>query len=267
MIANRTSLGLAAALAMVCGGAQAAPQILGIVASNGPVPLNCDVQGCRADLSSFCLQQPRANPSPGQAYFPVEGAEIALIGTTASGETTRLPAAPYMSFATDRGFTAIEVTIPAETVAALGLSGLAVEIGEKVSLLPAAAGGDKDPQTADEIALATGAFRDKGVEFFDRGSDSGDAIRLANRLINALPKRGRLPGETDGRLLESAIATPAGRAAEAEGIAMAREMFGTCRQKVDVTHHVATMRACLEGTHDRLVANTNVAFWESLGNY
>jgi hypothetical protein len=34
---------------------------------------------------------------------------------------------------------------------------------------------------------------------------------------------------------------------------------------VDVTHHVFSMRDCLEGSHDRLVTKTNIEFWESLG--
>jgi hypothetical protein len=263
----RLQAALAGIALLAAGGAQAAPQVLGIVASNGPVPLACGEAGCHADLSSFCLQQPRENPGPGQSYLPMNGADIALIGRNGAGETVRLPAAPYLSFNTDRGFTAIEVTLPPDKLAALGLSDLAVEIGEKVSLLPAAAAGDSDPQTAEEIALATGEFREKGAEFFDKTGESGDAIRLANRMINALPAHGRGAGDSDGRILEAVIATAAGQTANGEGVALAREMYATCQHKVDVTHHIGTMRACLEGTHDRLVVNTNIDFWNSLNSY
>lgn len=266
-ISARTLLGIAGAAWLAAGGAQAAPQVLGIVASNGPIPLTCDAAGCRADLSTFCLQQPRDNPQPGQSYMPVDGADIMLTGRNTAGETVRMPAAPYLGFATARGFTAIEVSLPAEKLSALGLTDPAIEIGEKASLIPAATAGDANPQTADEIAVATRTFRDKGAEFFDRAGESGDAIRLANRMINALPLRGRGPADSNGQVLEAAIATPAGQAALPGGIALARQMYGTCREKVDVTHHVASMRACLEGTHDRLVVNTNIDFWNSLGSY
>jgi hypothetical protein len=262
----RTLFGIAGAAWLAAGGAQAAPQVLGIVASNGPIPLTCDAGGCRADLSTFCLQQPRDNPQPGQSYMPLDGADIVLTGRNAAGETVRLPAASYLGFTTDRGFTAIEVSLPAEKLAALGLTDPGIEIGEKASLIPAAAASDADPQTAGEIAIAAGAYRDKGAEFFDQAGESGDAIRLANRMINALP-RGRRAGDSDGQVLEAAIATPAGQAAAPGGVTLARQMFSTCREKVDVTHHVASMRACLEGTHDRLVVNTNIDFWNSLGSY
>ncbi len=262
----RTLLGIAGVAWLASGGAQAAPQVLGIVASNGPIPLTCDAAGCRADLSTFCLQQPRDNPQPGQSYKPVDGADILLTGRNAAGEVVRLPAASYLGFTTDRGFTAIEISLPAERLAVLGLTDPAIEIGEKASLIPAATASDANPQTADEIAIATGAFRDKGAEFFDRTGASGDAIRLANRMINALP-RGRQAGDSDGHVLEAAIATPAGQTAAPGGVTLVRQMYSTCQEKVDVTHHVASMRACLEGTHDRLVVNTNIDFWNSLGSY
>jgi hypothetical protein len=34
---------------------------------------------------------------------------------------------------------------------------------------------------------------------------------------------------------------------------------------VDVTHHIDTMRACLIGSHDNMVVNSNIQFWDSLG--
>jgi hypothetical protein len=262
----RILFGIAGAAWLAAGDAKAAPQVLGIVASKGPIPLTCDAGGCWADLSTFCLQQPRDNPQPGQSYMPVDGADIVLTGRNAVGEKVRLPAASNLGFTTDRGFTAIEVSLSAEKLAALGLTDPGIEIGEKASLVPATAANDADPQTADEIAIATGAYRDKGAEFFDQAGEYGDAIRLANRMINALP-HGRHAGDSDGRVLEAAIATPAGQAAALGGVTLARQMYSTCREKVDVTHHVASMRACLEGTHDRLVVNTNIDFWNSLGSY
>jgi hypothetical protein len=249
------------------GAAEAAPQVLGLVVSKGPIPMTCDSAGCRADLSSFCLQQPRDNPQPGQSYLPVDSADITLVGRSASGETVRLPAAPYLAFSTERGFTAIGASLSPDKLAALGLADVAIEVGEKVSLIPATAQNDRNPQTAQEIAIATGAYRDKGAEFFDQANESGDAIRIANRMVNALPVRGYDAADSDGRVLAAALSTDAGQAATPGGIAVARQMYSTCREKVDVTHHVDTMRACLQGTHDRLVVGTNIEFWNSLGSY
>ncbi len=249
------------------GGAQAVPQILGVVASHGPIPLDCGSDGCRADLSTFCLQQSRDNPARGQAYVPVEGADIVLSGTDALGRNLQLSATPYIGFATDRGFTAIEITLPPQKRAELGLSDIAIDIGEGVSLVPVAAANHSNPQTADEIAIATGAFREKGAEFFDRIGETGDAIRLANRMINALPAHGRSIDDSDGDILEAAIATGAGRASTIKGIALARLIYAACQKKADEDHHSKNMRSCLEGAHDRLVANTNVDLWSSLASY
>ncbi|MGE0116674.1 MAG: hypothetical protein AB7S71_20535 [Dongiaceae bacterium] len=249
------------------GDVQAAPQILGVVASHGPIPLNCIDDGCSADLSTFCLQQSRDNPARGQTYVATEGADIFLSGTNRLGQNVRLSAAPYLKFATDRGFTAIEVTLSPEKLADLGLSDTAIDIGERVSLVPAAVTNDGNPQTTDEIALATGIFREKGAVFFDRIGATGDAIRLANQMINALPARGNFINDSEGSVLEAAIATDAGQIASVEGIALVRQMYATCQEKVNVSHHFENMRSCLESSHDQLVANTNVDLWSSLAGY
>src|SRR5215470_6635167 len=67
--------------------------------------LSAAPQRRRGDLSTFCLQQPRQNPEPGQQYTLADSRSLTLVGSNAKGETVRLPAAPYMSFVSDRGFT------------------------------------------------------------------------------------------------------------------------------------------------------------------
>jgi len=262
------SVGVVAAALMIGGGpAAAAPQILGIVASNGALPLICDAQGCHADLSTFCLQQPRANPDRGQRYRLADANSVTLVGTRSNGEVVRLPAAPYVSFFSDRGFTSVEVALPTDQLAALGLTGVAVEVGRQASLVPEAEANDPSPQSQDEVALALGSYRAQGSKFFDDRSEAADAIRLTNRMINALPPHQRQPADTDGHLIDLALQSDAAALADPAGIRLARDYHESCKTKVDVTHHVDSMLACLEGTHDRLVANTNVDFWRSLNGY
>ncbi len=244
--------------------AAAAPQILGLVASAGPIPLACDAAGCRAELSSFCLQQPRANPMPQTAYLPAAGAEIFLVGTDLEGAAVRLPAAPYLRFVAARGFTAVTVELPAEDLRELGLAEIAVEIGRDASLLPVVAHDDPSPQMADEITAATGPVRTAAEAFFDAPNESGDAIRATNAMINALPAKGRNTADSDGRLLAAATARE-GDNADPAGMSLAREIHASCVNRVDVSHHVFSMRDCLENSHDRLVIDTNLAFWKSLG--
>lgn len=257
----------AAALLIGVGPAAAAPQILGIVATNGALPLLCDADGCHADLSTFCLQQPRANPDQGQRYRLADDSSVMLIGTKNDSTTVRLPAATYVTFSTDRGFTSVEVVLPPERLAALGLTSVAVEIERQASLLPEDAADDPSPQSEDEIALALGSYRAQGSKFFDDKGEAADAIRLTNRMINALPPRERQSADTDGHLIDLALQSDAAALADPAGIQLAREYHESCRVKVDVTHHVDSMLSCLQGTHDRLVANTNVDFWRSLNGY
>ncbi|HET6220772.1 MAG TPA: hypothetical protein VFE11_01350, partial [Dongiaceae bacterium] len=231
-------LGAAAALVLGAGAASAAPQILGIVASNGALPLACDDQGCRAELSTFCLQQPRANPAVGQEYALADAASVTLIGRNAAGQTLRLPAGPYLRFVSDRGFTSVALALPDAAMKALGLTGLAVEVAKDASLIPVEAPGDRDAQSADEIALATGAHRRQGESFFDDSGESADAIRLTNLMVNQLPHSGRQPTDTDGHVLTAALASDAGGAAVPAGLDLTRSIYATCQTKVDVTHHV-----------------------------
>lgn len=258
---------LAAATAVLAGvagpPALAAPQVLGLVASAAPLPLACDAAGCRIELSSFCLQQPRANPAPGTAYVPANPANLFLVGTDLAGVAVRIPAAPHLRFATARGFTAVTAEIDAVELRKLGLVKIALEIGRDVSLLPVARAGDAEPQTAAEIAAATGPIRAAAEGFFDDSGEAPDAIRLTNAMINALPDRGRTPTDGDGRLIRTAVARRAD--ADPAGVALARSIHAACVDKVDVRHHVFSMRDCLESSHDRLVTRTNIAFWESLG--
>jgi len=265
---QRLHLLLAAASAVFIGlaatPAVAAPQVLGLVASSAPTPFACDATGCHAELSSFCLQQPRANPAPDTAYLPAAGAEISLVGTDLGGAAVKIPAAPFLRFSSARGFTAVDVELPAETLRDLGLTGIAVVVGQNASLVPTAEANDTTPQTADEIAAATGPIRAAAEPFFDASGESPDAIRMTSAMINALPAQGRNPADGDGRLL-AAASTGQGAVADPSGIALARSIHAACVAKVDVTHHVFSMRDCLESSHDRLVVDTNLKFWESLG--
>lgn len=264
----RLHLSLGAACAVIIGlaalPAAAAPQVLGLVASATPTPLACDANGCRAEISSFCLQQPRANPAPDTAYLPAAGAEIFLVGTDLEGAAVTIPAAPYLRFTSARGFTAVDVELPAGILRDLGLTQVAVMVGEDVSLVPTAEAADPNPQTTDEIATAIGPIREAAEEFFDAPGESSDAIRMTSAMINALPAQGRNPNDSDGRLLATA-STSQGTTAAPSGIALARSIHAACVAKVDVSHHVFSMRDCLENSHDRLVVDTNLQFWESLG--
>ena len=58
------------------GLAVAAPQTLGFVATNGPVELKCEAGHCKAEFSSFCLQEKHGPPTKGTPYFAMHTRSI-----------------------------------------------------------------------------------------------------------------------------------------------------------------------------------------------
>ncbi len=246
--------------------AEAAPQILGLIASNGhATPLDCDGGDCTAQLSAFCLQETRHPPSSATRYEVAPGGDIALLVTTADGRGLRLPVAGSVEFETLIGFTSVKATLPeteaARLVAELGATGIAIEIGPLVSLLPADETKDPNPQSEDEIALATGAMRDAAQAMFEaRGV--GDGARITNLLINALP------AWQDDQMAAArhfwdrppplvAVAAP-------EGLKTAERIYRGCRISVE-SRSALSMKSCLQLKHADMMAETNHRFWRESG--
>jgi hypothetical protein len=245
--------------------AQGASQVLGLVASVRPTPMTCNASGCRAELSAFCLQQARPDPKLGTVYLAAPGAPLILVVTSRAGETRRLDATPYLAFVDNRGFASVTARLPAPALAGLDAAAVAIEVGGDASLLPVPQAGDDNPQGQDEIALATGASRAQAAPFFDRPGRDADAIRLTNAMINELPAVGWAKADTGGWVLSRVEGQYRGAPVDAAGLDLAERIHGQCVTRVDVTHHVTSMRDCLEGSHDVLVTHRNIDFWRSLG--
>lgn len=113
-----TALAVAAPLAT----ASAAPQPLGLVTTNGPVPLTCFAGQCAAEFTSFCLQRARSIPLPGTAFRAV-GDDFTLIAIAADGKSVRLPAVAHLTIINQRSFTSIRLAISKRALEALGGGG------------------------------------------------------------------------------------------------------------------------------------------------
>lgn len=256
---------LAGGLVLTAGLAEASPQVLGLVASIRPTPMQCGATGCRADLSSFCLEQPRPYPILGTVYDPAPNTKLTLVVTGRDGQIRRLDGTRYLAFVDDRGFASVTARLTAADLASLDAASLAIEVGKDASLLPVAKAADPDPQSNQEIALATGTSRKKAETFFDRPGRDSDAIRLTNAMINYLPagELGRNPADAD--VLAKTEALYQGAPVDPAGVRKAEEIHGNCVAKVDLRHQIESMRSCLEGSHDILLTHTNIDFWNSLG--
>ena len=260
---------LALACALPWSGAAAAPQVLGLVASNGvATPLDCSGPECDAHFSAFCLQQARDAPSHGDAYAVAPGGAVTLVVSTADGRSLRLPGEGTLRFTALIGFTSVRIALPrlalADLESRLGATKVAVEIGPGVSLLPIERRGDPDPQTAAEIALATGPMRAAAALAFEAPGRAADAARLTGLLINALPERGLEDRALRDGLWDSTVGADAVAALTPPGLRAGRNIYETCRISVE-SRSMFTMRNCLELRHADLMARTNHEFWEATG--
>jgi hypothetical protein len=240
--------------------AAAAPQALGLMSSNGPVPLACDGGECRAEVTAFCLQESRPVPPEGTDYQPVGTAAMSLVLSRADGSTVTLDAAQHARLSSRRGFTAVSVVVPHSLLTEHAAVSATVEIGPEVTIAPAAVGGDPTPQSEDELALAAGPFRKIAAERLEQGA-AADAARLTQRLINALPGQDQETAEIRKGLWDVAVGPTV--PADPKGLAMARRSFEGCQAALE-TGYMKNMRYCLELQHGEMMIERNHAFWREI---
>ncbi len=240
-------------------GAVAAPQPLGLVASRGPVPLACLAGECAAELSAFCLQQARDIPAPGTRYR-LAGGELSLIAIAADGKTRRIEGAKVLSLAVERGYSSVRVTVDRRVLEKMGAVRAAVEVGERVTLVPVEVAGDPDPLDEIEIAAVSGPLRDLGQRLVDNGGAAADAVRLTNGLINDLPERGRIAPATAARLWRDRIAKSGANAA---AVSRAGAMVAHCQERV-AEGRFFSLRRCIETLHDQEILLLNQRFWRAV---
>src|SRR4030095_1171949 len=98
-------------LGIVMGGtpAGAAPQILGLMASNTPVPLTCTGEACTAIAGTFCLQHDRDIPTYGTPYGATHPEQLTLAVMTPSGDVLRLPGGDWLRFSGYDGYTTVRL--------------------------------------------------------------------------------------------------------------------------------------------------------------
>lgn len=265
-IATSLFAGFAAVVAIsVASPVLASPQVLGLMASNSlPVPLNCESGECSAHLSSFCLQEARDAPSYGQSYKLTDESHVTLIVEKNDGSYVRIDGTQLARIEALVGFTSVRFAIPEDTIADLDGARVWVEVASNASLLPVEADGDRYPQTEDEIALATGPYREAAALRFDAQTRTGDAARLTNVLINALPPGEREDDATRDTLWQSTVTSAMADEVAPEGLAKAKELYNYCRMSSEAGTAL-TLRDCLTLRHADLMGEENREFWKEVG--
>lgn len=243
--------------------AHAAPQIMGLVANNSAVPLQCQRGECFAELTAFCLQPMRASPDRGTAYRLHDYGALRATATTKDGRQISLDPAHHLWIKAERSHVAVRVGMSARDMFRLGLRQVHLSVARNATLIPVAVKGDRTPLQADEIAATAGRLRDFGAGYVDREQQWMPVARLANRLINALPPGGRVSPPERQALWAKVIGPDDVAAAPAGTAQRLRAIYDGCRQAV-ATARRPSLRRCLESKHDSMVGTLNNAYWQAI---
>ncbi len=239
--------------------AKAAPQSLGVIASDGIVPLHCVNGVCSAELSSFCLQPNRRVPPPGTEYSAFDDEAVTLVLTMPDGTIQRTAAPGHLRFVSSRNYTAVTASIAALDVTRMGAVAAAVEIGEGMTLLPVPRLGDLEPQSDADIELAVAARRGTGTRIVDHDDDA-TAARALNLVINQLSPEAHASVTPREALWRNALQIGQTNF-DGSGMSRAAKLYRACQTPHD---NDAALRWCLQLRHDGLVIRLNSDYWEAL---
>ena len=255
------------ALLLFTGTAHAAQQSLGLVATAKPVPMNCNDEGCVAELSSFCLQQERKSPNHHTPYHVVGGDGLWLHLTDADGGHRTVPAKGFARLVSTRGFTAIEANVSTADMATLGAVNVSIEVGNLVTLFPAPVPDDLNPMTAAEEEHAKGPARQLAASIFESPEGLGANISILDRAINSLTTpthlsdQGRIDfwKQVAGVPLELAVDSSTRRAAE---------VFTGCLDEFWRKREFG-LRICLQSGRYEMLTNATFRLWsaQAAGSY
>lgn len=252
------------ALAIWPSSGNAAPQILGLVATATPVPLTCSDGVCKAEISAVCLQEDRAAPTTGTKYQATKNSEFTLVMTNSEGRQKSMPVSEFVEIRSLRIYTSVAVSLPQEIVR--NFSGkyfqASLIVGPLASAVPVADPNDNNPLSEQEISAYTGPLRHLAENAIHRDKTNTHATGILNQMIN------RLPSDESGgteRIASLRKQTMNGKMAkESPGATnVVTGVLDTCREKlrVEMEPH---LRSCLSHQHDILNTKTTQDVWKSL---
>lgn len=245
--------------------AHAAPQMMGLVANNSAVPLQCQRGNCFAEFTAFCLQPERASPVQGTAYRLHDNTLLVALATTRDGRQIKLDAGRHLQIKAERSHVAVRIGMSAREMTRLGLRQVHIKVAGNATLVPLTASGDKTPLQADEITATAGPLREFGNGYVDREQRWMPVARLANRLINALPPGGRTSDRRRQELWATMIGPDDLADAPAGTGERLRVVYDQCQQAV-TGGRLPSLRRCLESKHDSMVGALNNRYWHAIKN-
>lgn len=260
------TLALGLVTGVAAGPAEAArsdelPQVLGLVATKLPVPLDCKDGNCTGFFSAFCLQEHRPKPIAGHVYDPAGQGDITMVVEKNDGSVAEFSAAGLLHFESTGAYTSVQITMDADRLASLDAKSVSLSVPRRVSLVPRSEPSVAATPTAGDLETATGDQRLLAEGYFENGAPRADASAMITRLINLLPANGYAsqPARTG---VWGKAATPANlKVFSPKGIEKARDAYERCKAYGDQGFKVR-LRGCLEKSHDDLMKILNDKYWE-----
>jgi len=240
----------------------AAPQILGVVASNQLIPMNCSDGTCVAELTTICLQRNRDDPESGTVYEFDRTGSATLVVTAANGIVRKVPAGDHIRITSRRLYTAAQVTLTKDALQKLGGVKAALFIDKAVSLVPVAVAGDPDPISAQERQYVTESMRTVADRWVGSHQDKAVAAVIVNRLINRTPRQGRMDKQARLSIWDRTL-TKGDDGFSKAGREKASEMLDACQFRVKVGRYFS-LRSCLEVKNDSLISDINTRYWKGI---
>jgi hypothetical protein len=253
---------IAAFFALAVGyadGAAAAPQVLALLSTDGPVPLACKDGLCQATLSALCLQKDRQPPASGQLYDPARAEHLSLVVTDAKGRTRHVPA-QGLRIESERTFVAVRFVLPESTLAEWGGVKVALAVSKGSTLVPRAVANDVNPQTPADIAHAVTVLREQAGLVEDAGDARGNFARMAARFANVLPRSGPIDKDAARAAHKMISEANAGR----PGQARFQSLFNQCDVSNGMSLYGRNMRECVQHFHDRTLTDLNHELWNQV---
>ena len=248
--------GLVAGAATIGNAAAAAPQMLALLATPVPVTMTCDGGSCRAELSTYCLQEHAETPAPGHTYELVGGAAIRFQGSAGIVPEAR------PKFTAIRGFTAIEVAVDQPE----GTDSLQVSVEGNATLAPIEISRSFDPEVRAEVSRVVEVLRPLGAKIADDRPDHAAAARILTQVINSAGDMNAYLKSGKGLIDEGnwrQAAAPAQAVDDRAALRRARHYVEMCGQ-LFLYGAEKDMRHCLKGQHDYIMMGLSERYWESV---
>ena len=261
MAMGRRLAALAALIAAPLAAAEAAPQMLGLVASAEPKPLFCANGTCSVELSAFCLQRQRDMPAWGTVYGALDPAKLELVAKLADGGEFRRPVGDIARITTARGHWAVTVALPEAVVRGLDAGAVGIAVGPLVSLVPEPVAGDPNPLDQAEIAYVADALRAAASPLVDGDEPEALAAGVMNDLINAMPSAEPAGTKARAELWDHTFGTERPKGDDETGLGRAATFYDMCEAVVPADDD-ANMRRCLEMGHDGFINEINQRYWK-----